>query len=130
RPTAGGGAFFFSKLSATGTSLIASTFVGTGSPVAIGADVNWNAVIAGNVSSSAYPVTFDAAQSALKGSSDLFLTKINALATALQYSTYLGGPANDQASGMTLDAAGSAYIGGVTYSTSFPGTSEPLGEVG
>ncbi len=130
KPTAGGGAFFFSKLSATGTSLIASTFVGTGSPVAIAADVNGNAVIAGNVSSSAYPVTFDAAQSALKGSSDLFLTKINALATALQYSTYLGGPANDQASGMTLDAAGNVYIGGVTYSTSFPGTTEALGEVG
>jgi hypothetical protein len=84
-------------------------------------------VIVGNVSSAAFPLTIDAAQSTLKGSSDLFITKLNALATSLQYSTFLGGPANDQASGMAIDSAGNLFIGGVTYSTSFPGTSEVLG---
>jgi uncharacterized protein (TIGR03437 family) len=129
--TVGGpGMAFFAKLSATGASLVGSSFLGIGSPIAIAADLDGNAVIVGNVSSAAFPVTTDAVQPALKGSSDLFITKFNALATSLQYSTFLGGQANDQASGMTIDAAGNIFIGGVTYSASFPGTSEVLGEVG
>jgi uncharacterized protein (TIGR03437 family) len=130
KTTGGAGMAFMSKLSAAGASLVGSTFLGIGSPVGVAADVDGNALVVGNVSDSSFPVTTDAAQSTLKGSSDLFITKVNALATGLQYSTYLGGPGNDQASGMDMDAAGNLYLGGVTYSTSFPGTSEVLGEVG
>jgi hypothetical protein len=38
----------------------------------------------------------------------------------LIYSTYIGGEAFDQALGLALDAAGDAYITGVTTSTAFP----------
>jgi hypothetical protein len=36
------------------------------------------------------------------------------------YSTYLGGSAGDQGSGIAVDAAGSAYITGSTDSMNFP----------
>jgi hypothetical protein len=39
----------------------------------------------------------------------------------LSYSTYLGGSGDDQGNGIAVDAAGSAYVVGTTYSTSFPG---------
>ncbi|HTV60766.1 MAG TPA: SBBP repeat-containing protein [Verrucomicrobiae bacterium] len=42
----------------------------------------------------------------------------------LNYSTYLGGSANgDAAYGIAVDASGDAYVAGVTYSTTFPNTS-------
>ena len=38
----------------------------------------------------------------------------------LNYSTYIGGEVSDAALGIALDAAGDAYIAGVTESTKFP----------
>ena len=49
------------------------------------------------------------------------------LGKQLLYSTYLGGPANEQASDLVLDAAGNVYVGGATYSTAFPGVAEVPG---
>jgi hypothetical protein len=43
----------------------------------------------------------------------------------LNYSTYIGGEVFDQALGIALDAAGDAYIAGLTQSTKFP-TMNPL----
>lgn len=40
----------------------------------------------------------------------------------LTYSTYLGGTLEDDARGVTADAAGNAYVVGSTFSTDFPGT--------
>ena len=53
------------------------------------------------------------------------MTRFNAAGTALTYSTYLGGSTNEQATGISLDGAGNAYISGFTDSTDFP-TVEPL----
>ena len=38
----------------------------------------------------------------------------------LLYSTYLGGPGSDSASGIAVDAAGNAYVAGETTSRDFP----------
>ena len=114
----GNGMAFVTKLSAVGTTRMFSTFVGVGTPVGIASDLDGNAIIAGNVNTAGFPVTSGAIQTGLQrpGSSDLFITRINSLG-ALQYSTYLGDPANDQMSDMTTDAAGAIYIGGLTYAT-------------
>ena len=40
----------------------------------------------------------------------------------LTYSTYLGGSTHDEGFGIAVDAAGSAYVTGLTYSTDFPTT--------
>jgi len=36
------------------------------------------------------------------------------------YSTYIGGFLEDHGRGIAVDAAGSAYVTGTTYSTDFP----------
>lgn len=127
----GAGMAFAMKLNATGTSRIFSTLLGVASPIGIASDLDGNSIVAGNVSAAGFPVTADALQASLNrtGASDLFVTRLNAFG-GLQYSTYLGGTANDQVSSMIGDSSGSVYLGGVIYSTAFPGTEETLGEVG
>ena len=56
------------------------------------------------------------------GGDDAFVTKINAGGTALVYSTYLGGPNQDNGWGIAVDSSGNAYVTGFTQSP-FPGTS-------
>ena len=106
--------------------------LGVGTPVAIASDINGDAWIAGLTTSTDFPVSAGAVQSKLNraGNSDLFITHVNSLGKQLLYSTYLGGLANEQASDLALDATGNVYVGGATYSTAFPGSSETLGEVG
>lgn len=45
---------------------------------------------------------------------------MNAAGDALIYSTYLGGSGGDNALGLAVDAAGDAYVVGLTTSTDFP----------
>src|SRR5437773_7790597 len=55
----------------------------------------------------------------LNGVRDAFVTKINAAGTALVYSTYLGGSNQDEGVGIAVDAAGAAYLTGLTQSADF-----------
>jgi uncharacterized repeat protein (TIGR01451 family) len=48
------------------------------------------------------------------------VTKLNPTGSALVYSTYLGGGGSDWGWGVAVDAAGSAYVTGATYSANFP----------
>ncbi|HXZ19588.1 MAG TPA: SBBP repeat-containing protein, partial [Candidatus Acidoferrales bacterium] len=45
---------------------------------------------------------------------DGFVTKLNSTATAMVYSTYLGGSGEDGATGVAVDSSGNAYISGGT----------------
>jgi PKD repeat protein len=60
-----------------------------------------------------FPTTENAIQSEFGGGySDAFVTKINAAGDALAYSTYLGGPGMDGATGIAVDAENNAYVTG------------------
>ncbi len=48
------------------------------------------------------------------------MTKLTPAGNALVYSTYLGGSGYDYGYGIAVDAAGSAYVTGMTRSTNFP----------
>jgi hypothetical protein len=50
---------------------------------------------------------------------------LNPLGSALVYSTYFGGNSLDEGEGIAVDAAGNAYVTGVTSSPNFP-TVNPL----
>src|SRR5205807_2241996 len=51
---------------------------------------------------------------------DAFIAKLDASGTALLYSTYLGGSNGNWGNGIAVDAAGNAYVTGLTGSTDFP----------
>lgn len=130
-PTAGGvapntnsGSFdaFVTKISADGSSLVYSTYVGgTGadSGNAIAVDASGDAFVAGGTGSTDFPHT-GGFQTTLGGALDAFVFELNPGGTALTYSTYLGGSGDDYASGIALDSSGNAYIVGTTLSTDFP----------
>jgi uncharacterized repeat protein (TIGR01451 family) len=85
--------------------------------IAVGLD--GSAYITGTTLSSDFPLA-NAFQQAFNGSSDAFVAKLNPTGSALTYSTFLGGSSAEEGLGIALDAAGSAYVAGDTFSTDFP----------
>jgi hypothetical protein len=114
---------FVAKLSAVGTSLVYSTYLGGsvsdfGNGIAV--DSSGRAYVTGNTGSLDFPITGNAYQATNHGMYDAFLTEFNAAGSALVYSTYLGGSATDGGNGIALDPWDNAYVTGTTNSTDFP----------
>lgn len=117
------GGAFVTKLSATGSELVYSTFLGgSGSdrPRGIAVDASGSAYVTGQTSSLDFP-THDPLKPALRdGDQDAFVTKLSADGSTFVFSTYLGGSKPDEADGIAVDASGSAYVTGYTDSPDFP----------
>ena len=113
---------FVTKLSATGSILLYSTYLGrSGTEVGSGivVDTFGNAYVTGYTNSANFPLQ-NPFQPTFGGGSDVFVTKFSATGSTLLYSTYLGGNSTDVSWGITVDASGNAYVTGYTYSTNFP----------
>jgi hypothetical protein len=115
---------FVSKLSASGSALVYSTYLGgNGQDIAFGiaVDAQGNAYVAGSTSSSNFPVLY-AVQPAVgaAGATDAFVSKFDASGAALLYSTYFGGGASTQANSIAIDGSGDAFIAGQTTSSTLP----------
>ena len=113
---------FVAKLSATGTALLYSTYVGGAdwdSGYGIAVDPSGNAYVGGSTRSTDFPM-MNAVQSTNAGGSDVVAFKLNPAGNQLLYSTYLGGTGDDAAYGIAVDAFGSAYLVGDTNSTNLP----------
>jgi len=127
---------FVTKLNATGTALVYSTYLGGtygDNTSSIAVDSSGNAFVTGSAYSTDFPTTPGAFQRTKMGtanSPNAFVTKLNAAGTALVYSTYLGGnEGNDLVAGngsgalsIALDQSGNACIAGYAHSTNFPTT--------
>ncbi|HKS96923.1 MAG TPA: SBBP repeat-containing protein [Terriglobia bacterium] len=125
QPASGGGDqdAFVSKLSADGSTLVYSTYLGgSGADRAFGItlDSAANAYVVGDTTSANFPTTSGVVQASNNGSSDAFASKLNAAGSALVYSTLLGGSDLDRASAVAVDASGHAFITGLTQSGNFP----------
>jgi hypothetical protein len=120
----GGQDAFVTKLNATGSGLVYSTYLGgldvdNGLGIAVGRF--GNAYLTGNTESTDFPTTAGAVQTTFGGLQDAFVTKLNNTGSALVFSTYLGGSGSD--SGLSIAARfGSAYVTGSTASSNFPTT--------
>ena len=136
---------FLVKLSADGSSILYSTYLGGSNSQfanSVSVDPAGEAVIAGVTQSTDFPL-FNAYQSSI--SADQFgdwgvygfLTKFAANGTPLVYSTYLAGNTLNSGSctgcfpdseimGVVTDASGDAYVTGNTTTTNFPVTSSAL----
>jgi hypothetical protein len=116
---------FVAKLSASGSALVYSTYLGgSGGDIGKGIAVDslGNAYVTGRTNSTNFPTTAGAYQTVFGGISNAFFTQLNPSGSALMYSTYLGGTGGDIGNGIAMDAGGNAYITGNTYSTNFPTT--------
>jgi hypothetical protein len=124
----GGGDAFVTRLNATGTALVYSTYLGgNGNDIGFGIAVDSAdaAYVTGSTDSINFPTTAGAFQATAAGGGDAFITKLNATGSGLVYSTYLGGAGTDQGNGVAIDSAGAVYVTGSTDSTNFP-TASPL----
>ena len=122
-----GGTFdaFVTKLNPTGSGLVYSTYLGGGGTDVsrgIAVDTLGNAYVTGATSSSNFPTTPGAFQTAFGGVFDAFVTKLNPTGSMLVYSTYLGGSNDDDGGGLAIDTVGNAYVTGRTASSNFPTT--------
>ncbi len=116
---------FVTKLNASGSPLLYSTYLGGGNGeggYAIAIDGSGNVYITGYTYSSDFPVTPGAFDTTYNGNANVFVTRLNTDGSALVYSTFLGGAWNDFGSGIGIDGSGNAYITGYTYSSDFPVT--------
>jgi hypothetical protein len=123
---------FVTRLSADGSALVYSTFIGgTGSDV--GEDVavdGAHAFVTGETESPDFPTTPDSFDPSYNGSEDAFVLKLDASGSDLVYSTFLGGTGQDQARGIAV-TGGQAYVVGETFSVDFPLSGEaPQGNHG
>ena len=113
---------FVTKLNATATDFVFSTYLG-GSGVDNAADIvvdaAGDAYVIGTTTSNNFPVG-SPLQATLRGPSDVFITKINAAGTARVWSTYLGGLSDDVASSIAIDSQSNLYLAGSTISVDFP----------
>jgi len=107
--------------------LVYSTYLGGGQSESqeffgVSTDSQGNAYVVGHTQSPDFPV-LNALQSNFAGpGADAFVAKIGPNGERL-YATYLGGKSSDGyewASGVAVDAQGSAYVVGLTGSTNFP----------
>jgi hypothetical protein len=125
---------FVSKLNSTGTALVYSTYFGGsrndyGSGIQV--DSAGNVFITGETDSFNLPTTAGAFSTEYNGGYyDAYVTKINTSGTALVYSTYLGGSAQDVSLGIAVDIEGNAYITGGTEYSDFPTTPGAFNTIG
>jgi uncharacterized protein (TIGR03437 family) len=123
----GGADAFIAKVNASGSALVYSTFLGgSGLDEAYGVavDPQGNACVTGSTASNDFNVV-NAIQSNNLGQQDAFVAKVNVNGSALLYSTYLGGSAQDAAYDIAVDTNGNAYVTGNTFSDNFR-TVEPF----
>lgn len=120
---------FISKLNPTCSTLLRSTYFGGSSydiAYSLTADSLNNIIVAGNTSSTNFPVSSDAYRTSSAGNNDAFVLKLDSNLTNLAFSTLLGGGSDDYATSVNVDANDNIYIVGYTSSSNFPVTNHPI----
>lgn len=131
---------FVAKIAPNGTNLDYGSYLGGTNydqATGIALDPAGNIYVAGFTASTNFPATNALTGfKHLNGSTtttpafDAFACRFQSNFASLVYSTYLGGTNNDQATAITADASGNAYVVGWTVSTNFPYTTNALTSFG
>ena len=121
---------FVAKLSASGSQLLASTYLGGRygeGAEGIMIDSSGQVCVSGATYSDNFPVTSGAIGPSLVGSADVFAVKLSGDLRQLRYSSYLGGHSQDYGRIAGIDSSGSFYIAGSTESMDWPLVNPVLG---
>jgi hypothetical protein len=122
-------AVFVTKLNATGTAQMYSTFLGGSNysqASGLAVDANGNAIVTGWTEASDFPVKNPVSSvTSNNGDRYAFISSLTADGSALNYSSILGGSSTGS-SAVAVDSQGAAYITGGTDSSAFPITSGAL----
>jgi hypothetical protein len=139
----GGSNAVLTKISASGSSLLYSSYLGgngTDIPSGVAIDAAGEMIVGGSTSSTNFPIANAYQATAAPNQGGMygnygFLSKFNSDGSALLYSTYLGGSANvaldcggtpcwsspsNSVAGMAVDKDGNAYVAGTTNTYDFP----------
>ena len=114
---------FVVKLSASGSALVYSTYLGSSGfdyGLDIAVDTAGCAYLTGWTTSSDFPIQNPYDGSFNGGYHDAFIAKLSASGNALMYSTYLGGGGDDEGRGIAVDNDGCVYLTGKTTSADLP----------
>jgi hypothetical protein len=120
---------FVTKISVDGSTLVYSTFLGSGAqPNAIIVNENGEAFIAGEGAPATFPTTSDAYQPSLApgGMSASFISELSADGSQLLYSTFIHGLgqfgplAYTSITSIAFDSSGNLWLGGTTNEFDFP----------
>lgn len=119
---------FVAKIDRSGALDYATYLGGSADDEGTGIAVNaaGNAFVAGFTQSTNFPSVSGSYRTQLSAGTDVFVAELSTSGAALDYSTYMGGSATDQAAGIALDAQGNAYVTGFTTSTDFPVTATAI----
>ena len=112
---------FVAKLNETGDRIEFSTFwggTGSDSANAVALGSAGDIFVAGTTSSANFP-TLNAVYPTNRGGDDGFVSRFSSTGIPI-YSTFFGGSQNDTVRSIAVDAQGSAYITGGTFSTDLP----------
>jgi hypothetical protein len=118
---------FLTKFRPAGTMLQYSTTLGGAGgsasfpeqATAVAVDGFGSAYLAGTTPSPNFPLS-SPNKPLLQGPLDIFVAKFSPPGSALPYSTFMGGSSVDYATGIAVDATGSAYVTGQTSSWDYP----------
>jgi uncharacterized protein (TIGR03437 family) len=116
---------FLAKLNAAGSTLVYMSFLCGSSheeALDVAVDAQGGAVAVGYSSSTDFPVTAGALGRERRSNLDGFVARLSPDGSALAYSTFLGGSADDVATSVAVDASGRMYVAGYTRSLDFPVT--------
>lgn len=117
---------FVVKFNSTGSMLTYSTYLGgedddNGESIAV--DAAGNAYMTGFTKSPNFPTTLGAFDTQYNTASrEAVVVKLNSSGKRLSYATFLGGSVDNFGADIVVDAMGSAYVTGFTYSLDFPTT--------
>ncbi len=121
------GVGFLAKLSADGSKVILSAFLGHArtTVTALTLDAAGRICLTGDTNDRGFPTTAGAFQpkapvTVYQG--NIFVTRLTPDASAASFSTMIDGSLEEHTRGIALDSAGNVYVTGYTYSRDFPVT--------
>lgn len=119
---------FVAKISASGSNLVFSTFLGGQADdigLGLALDAATNIFVVGQTLSTDFP-TANTTNYTLNGYEDAFVVKLEASGTNLLYARYLGGAGHDYGRDVAVGPTGDPVVVGYTTSGNFPVTTNAL----